>query len=246
HAKLRVELLARLAALGEESGAEAPSPRVIAALEDWLATPSAPATDARARRILLALAVLLLALAVGLAFVHVAFLALALLALVAFLGSKAAATSGGRTRADHEADYQRTAEPRPVAWNEDSVRARLEELRTRLARAKDAEQRAERRRELEGNQAALESDATDLARRRAVLASRLGTTVTAPDGFLVDTARARRELREARDGLRASSTTLETRSRVRAEVLAKLNGCLRVLEVPDVADHAAAKSCVAG
>ncbi len=246
HAKLRLELLARLAALGEESGARAPSSRAISALEDWLATPRAPATDARARKVLLALAVLLFVLAVGLAFVHIAFLALATLAVAALLGSRMAAPEGGRARADHEAEYERTKEPPPAAWSEDTVRVRLDELRTRLALAKDAEQRAERRRELAGKQTVLEAETTQLEARRAELAVRLGSTVDAPDGFLVATARARYELRAARDELRASSIDLETRSRSRAKVLGMLNTCLRAFDLPDVTDHAAAKARVAG
>ncbi|MCY2959842.1 MAG: hypothetical protein NTY35_06715 [Planctomycetota bacterium] len=245
HAELRSELLAGIAALGEDSSAKAPASRAIVALEDWLATPRAPATDARPRKILLGLAVLLLALAVGLAFAHVAFLALALLAVAAYLGSRTAAPAAGRARADHEAEYERTAEPAPAAWSEDSVRARLDELRTRLARAKDAEQRSGRRRELDGKRAALEADATSLADRRAGLASRLGAAGAAPDGFLAATARARRELREARNELHAAATAWDALSRARAGVLEKLNACLRPLDLADVADHAEAKACVA-
>lgn len=245
HARLRGELRARLAALGEESGEKAPAPRATAALEDWLASPGSPITDARARKVLLTLAAVLLALAVGLAFVHVAFLALALLSFAAYFGSRAAAPAGGITRTDHEAEFGRTLEPAPAAWDEESVRRRLDDLRTRHARAKDAEQRAERRGEIERQLAALEADARDLAHRRAGLDAILGTTVDAPDGVRVATTRARLDLRAARAELRVGIASLDARSSARAKALSALNAGLRALALSDVPDQAAAKACVA-
>jgi energy-coupling factor transporter ATP-binding protein EcfA2 len=243
-AKRRNELEARHAALGAHADAEPPAARAVAALEDWLATPGPPAAAGTARRILLALAALVVVLAGALAFVHPAFLALVLLAVVAFIGARSTRGTPGPTRAAHEASYSMTLEPPPVAWSEDAVRARLGELRLREARAAANRNRQDVQTELEAKRQLLEADEQELAEQRAPLTAAVGTSMSAPDGALLSLVSARLELRKARLALGVCDAAMALREQERAQALAGLNATLALLGGSAVANHASAKARV--
>jgi len=175
HARQESEVDAQLAALGSGSSARPPAPRAVAALEDWLSAPTVSAPDTGPRRFLLALAVLLALTAVGLAFVHVANLAILVLATLALFGARTRAESNEPSRADHAEAYARTGEEQPADWTIDAVRARLADLRQREVNALEARARDGRRAELTARRGALVEEGRGLAQRRVELATRLGS-----------------------------------------------------------------------
>ncbi len=244
-AEREFQIQAQLSVIGATAPAAPPEGRALAALEDWLGTPGEASGGGRSRTFLLVLAAILLVLAIALAFVHVAFAGLALLALVAFFGARSEPTARGPTRGDHEAAFTRTGEVLPEAWTAEAVRGRLDTLRTRAAEAAHAKPLAARRQDLASLLASAEEDARGLARRRENIAARLGVTAQSSDRLLTAVASARGELRQARGDRAEIGAECERLRTARTARLAELNDRLRSLDVTEVLDLVAAKTRVA-